>query len=272
MPVLSLSPLLNRHFLFTVIGALITLTASAQKLPNKQTTGLRAPANVKIDGKDTEWHNRFQAYNTATEVFYTMANDAENLYLSIQATHPDIINKIMSGGVSLIIQKTTKKDDQSSISITYPITEKKLYFSTRRKKYAEEDTTAKTADSVMKRNNALIVESCKWIRVTGITGVDTLISIYNINSIKAAGLFDTKKVYTCEFALKLNYLKTAMASKEKFNYQVRFNGSKAPATLSLVSTTPGNDVLMQQLIDKANATSAQHAAPTDFWGEYVLVK
>lgn len=272
MPVPSLYTLLNRHLVFTVIGALITLTASAQKLPNKQITGLHAPDNIKIDGKDTEWHNQFQAYNNATEVFYTMANDAENFYFTVQATDPNIINRIISGGISLTLQKTNKKEDKSGITIIYPITETSLYFSLRKRKNAVEDTTAKTADSLMKHNNALIAKNCKWIKVTGIPGVDTLTSIYNINGIKAAGLFNNQKVYTCEFALKLDLLKTAMTGGQKFNYHVRLNGMKAAPTFSLVSSTPGNEAFAQRFLDKANAMGAQQAAPTDFWGEYVLVK
>jgi hypothetical protein len=272
MPVPSLYTFLNRHLLFTVIGALATLTATAQKLPNKQTTGLHAPSNIKIDGKDAEWHNQFQAYNNATEVYYTMANDNDNLYFTVQATDPTIINRIMSGGISLTLQKTAKKDDKSAISITYPVIETSLYFSLRRKKNAVEDTTAKTADSVMKRNNALIAKNCKWIRVTGLPGVDTLTSIYNLNGIKAAGLFNDKKIYTCEFAIKIGLIKTAMEGGQKINYHVRLNGSKAPVSFSIVSSTPGNEAVAQQMVDRMNALGAQQAAPTDFWGEYTLVK
>ena len=264
--------ILTRCLLFIMMIIAFTLSAAAQKLPNKQTAGLHAPANIKIDGKDTEWHNQFRAYNNATECFYTMANDNENLYLSIQATQPDIINKIMSGGVTLTIQKTTKKDEKNSVSITYPVAENKPYFGLRRKKNIEEDTTAKTADSVMKRNNALIAKNCKWIGVTGIPGVDSLTSIYNVNGIKAAGLFDNKKVYTCEFSITLEHLKVAIASGRTFNYHIRLNGSKTPVMFTAVSASPGNEAAMQQFIEKANAMGIQQAAPTDFWGEYTLVK
>ena len=67
-----------------IMLSLTTLAAHPQKLPNLQTTSLRAPASIKIDGKTTEWNNRFQAYNKATEVSYTIANDKDKLYLVIQ--------------------------------------------------------------------------------------------------------------------------------------------------------------------------------------------
>src|ERR1700744_4874348 len=99
----------------------ICLTANAQKLPNVQPAGIRAPADIKMDGKTTEWNNQFQAYNRATDIYYTLANDDDHLYLTVQATIPDIINKIIGGGITLTIQKSGKKNDKDGISITYPI-------------------------------------------------------------------------------------------------------------------------------------------------------
>src|SRR5476649_2012908 len=95
------------------------LNAVAQKLPNVQTASVRAPANIKIDGKTTEWNNTFQAYNHATDIFYTVSNDDAKLYLTIQASDKLVINKIMSGGITFTIQKSGKKTDKDGISITY---------------------------------------------------------------------------------------------------------------------------------------------------------
>ena len=52
--------------ILSILFAVITFTATAQKLPNVQATSLRAPANIKIDGKATEWNDKFQAYNHST--------------------------------------------------------------------------------------------------------------------------------------------------------------------------------------------------------------
>ncbi len=54
----------------TNIQPLATTTdTSIRKLPNVQQVSLRAPANINIDGKTTEWNNRFQAYNDTTHVY-----------------------------------------------------------------------------------------------------------------------------------------------------------------------------------------------------------
>lgn len=68
--------------------------AQAQKLPKVQTTGIKAPVDIKIDGKPTEW-TQFEAYNNATDFYYTFSNDNDNLYLAVQATDYRIIQKLL---------------------------------------------------------------------------------------------------------------------------------------------------------------------------------
>ncbi|CAF1654675.1 unnamed protein product, partial [Didymodactylos carnosus] len=105
-------------------GLLICLSAfaaSAQKLPTVQAVSLRAPASIKIDGKANEWDDKFQAYNKNIEAFYTISNDDEMLYLTVKATTHDIADKIIRGGLTLIIDHTVKKNDPEAVSITYPV-------------------------------------------------------------------------------------------------------------------------------------------------------
>jgi len=103
------------------ICALMFSGAIAQKLPNVQQKSLRAPANVKVDGKATEWDDSFQAYNHATDVYYSLANDDNKLYLVVQAKDNAIINKIIGGGIELTIQKSGKKNDKDGVTVLYPV-------------------------------------------------------------------------------------------------------------------------------------------------------
>lgn len=68
-------------FWLTMICLLAFTNTQAQKLPKVQQASLHAPANIKIDGKATEWEGKFEAYNPGSRVFYTLSNDSENLYL-----------------------------------------------------------------------------------------------------------------------------------------------------------------------------------------------
>src|SRR6187402_1229772 len=93
---------------------LFTITATAQKLPGKQKISLRAPGNIKIDGKADEWDNKLQAYNNATETSYTISNNGETLFLTIQSTYRDVVYKILTGGITFTINHTTNKTDKEA--------------------------------------------------------------------------------------------------------------------------------------------------------------
>jgi len=89
---------MSKKIIPVILFSIAFLNTHAQTLPKVQEASLRAPDNIKIDGKPTEWNNQFQAYNTATDLFYTIANDDQNLYLVIQAKKPLSISKIGQRG------------------------------------------------------------------------------------------------------------------------------------------------------------------------------
>jgi len=107
--------------LITILSLSITANLSAQKLPGKQEVSLKVPANVKIDGKMNEWGESLQAYNKSTLIYYTMANDADNLYLVIRIENPDIINKAISGAITLTVNPAGKQSDAKCPAISFPL-------------------------------------------------------------------------------------------------------------------------------------------------------
>lgn len=262
--------------IITALNLVLVTGAFAQKLPSVQTaTGLRAPTNIKIDGKATEWNNQFQAHNHATEIYYTVANDDQYLYLIIQEDVPNLINKIFGGGITLTLQSSGKKDNKNGISITYPITDKPygISFTLVDRKGNIPDTSHSTADSIMAANNQTIQNECKWIKVGGINGMDTL-SVYNQEGILAAGRFNNKKVYTCEIAIPLKYLLAANINS-KFSYHIRLNGrpSNDGGSFSIGGNgTTANAAVVASFMASMNKVQGELFAPTDFWGEYTLAK
>lgn len=86
-----------------------TFAQQKTKMDQIQVGSQRAVPNVKIDGKLNEWGTEFKAYNKATKVFYTMANDDKNLYLILQSVDFTNTNKIEAGGITLVINTTNKK-------------------------------------------------------------------------------------------------------------------------------------------------------------------
>lgn len=82
-----------KTFLAVLLITASFINVTAQKLPNIQQAGLKAPENIKIDGKATEW-GKFNAFNGATDVFYSIANNEKHLYLIVQTTSYNITIKL----------------------------------------------------------------------------------------------------------------------------------------------------------------------------------
>lgn len=263
----------NSRFIIIVIvctGILVHFDALSQKLPNKQDISMRAPADIKIDGKSAEWKDNFQAYNSATQLFYTIANDDDNFYLTIKVVDLDVVRKIFFSGITLAMQKTGTKE---KISVTYPLIEPNHpigFVGIYNRKGEPIDTSSKTKDSIMKRNNATLDRNCKYLRVTGINGFDT-ISVYNELGIKAAGRFNQAKAYILELAFPLKYADFITNKDAVFRYNIVINGFPAGSP-GPNHPMPNSSPEMLEMIDKMNASYIAKNAPTDFWGEYTLAK
>ena len=263
----------NNAFLI-ILTVIISFAANAQKLPTVQKISLRAPFNIKIDGKTTEWGDKFQAYNPSTDIFYTMANDDRGLYLVVQSGDPKIIQRLTAGGITLTIQKTMNKNETNGVSITYPVSKSSVSFNLSSPRNAVEDTSTRYLDSVMISYNKKIDNNYKFIKVTGVTGMDT-ISVYNTDGIKASARFNNKKVFTCEYYIDYKLLNIATDKIPKLAYHLVVNGRKPLATPPGIAAWDANGVPDQQASDalKAGIEKANMAnGPTDFWGDYTLAK
>ena len=276
----------KKIYLLIMALSLVWCYGVAQKLPNVQQSGLRAPDDTKVDGKAAEWSGRFQAYNHATDVYYVMANSNEKLYLTVRATDANIINKIISGGITFNICPTTKKDDKTAASITYPLFERKNrpVFDRRSKTDIGQASATATplGDSLLNVHNRLFTERSKFVGVLGLSGIDTLISVYNDNGIKAAGLFDHTGALTVEFSVDLKLLHIDANNAQSFAYHIVLNGrnpfenqmtGKAATTSSTGQTSVplGYSDVMEAKVRMEMMQSPEQTV-TDFWGTYTLIK
>jgi hypothetical protein len=262
--------------------AISILSANAQKLPAIQKGGLRAPANIKIDGKATEWGGKFQAYNKSTDIFYSIANDDNNLYLAIQAVNPTIINKIIWGGVTFAIYNSNKKNDKDRVAITFPKYDKnngQHYISLKNKPAVIKDTLKNNmqVDSFTHAINNQLAGMAKMIEVIGIKAItDSIISVYNEDGIKAVALFDKQTNYNYELAIPLKYLPGLYNKANQFSYQIKLNG--ATANNAVIQLTPNGRFMLVSVGNNAPyampvmSETKNIAYPTDLWGEYTLAK
>jgi len=266
-------------FLFLIIP----IVGNAQKLPNVQLNNLRAPINIKIDGKATEWNDNFQAYNHATDIYYTICNDDNNLYLVVHAKNPDVLTKITNRGVILVINPSAGKIDKDAISIAYPIFELQYgnkpyirFSNASGLTYAQRVAMEANPDSMLSVANKKLHDNEKYIRTSGMSSVDTLLSIYNNKGIVAREGFDKGMIYTYELAVPLKDLKLSLASPIKFAYHIVLQGLDVDKDFGIKETkmADGSSVIS---FAQGAATIKDDNMPavistTDFWGEYTLAK
>lgn len=279
-----------------LFATLAFANVNAQKLPNVQQRSMLAPASIKIDGKAADWGDKFEAKNNTTELMYTIANDDKRLYLVAQTDVAEVYNRISNGGIKLIIQKNGRKNEDGAMIVKFPFQEKpgELTFNSGVYRFTvtsdainiEKTVTQKTlsveqADSTMKANNAKLAAGTKWIYTNNITGVDTLLSVYNDKGVNAAVAFDNKKVYTLEMAIDLKLLGLTSEKGEKFSYRLVVNGTPnkfgpgnqitVRATSNMLGSTQVADQI-RNANESINTAMAPRYATTDFWGEYTLAK
>lgn len=244
-------------------------TLFAQKPSSAQKNSLRAPANVKIDGQLTEWDNKFLSYSNHTQFYYTISNDNKYLYLTVQAKYQEITTRILKGGITLTINKSGTKTDPNAIHITYPVINH-FFIRFQDAPDIKHDGAAALArlDTFVNEVNTRLESRTKFIRVAGIKGVDTLISIYNLDGIKAASHLDNQMYFNYELAVSLADLGLDIDNPQKFNYQVMINETDDSSSHGSFKDGASGNVIAFTI--STPATSAQPA--TDFWGEYTLAK
>ncbi len=296
--------LMNANFkpLFSVSLMLtIALAAHAQdnakpkpvKLPETQVESMRAPDNIKIDGKTTEWDDKFQAKNPIDRINYTISNDDKNLYLTIRAQGAYPGAKIVAGGLTFTIshsvEKKKREKEPGNVSVTFPLTNSMKAASINAKHYHYWNDLAGNVvkhkgaiDSLHEAIDAQIGEACKEIVVTGIKDMDTL-SVYNAEGIKAVIRFSDTFICVFEMAIPLKYLGLSTDSPEKFSYNIKISAIRQPQStrtgahvidIRQSSFGSGNmdAPMMPMMMGPPDRDMVYLHDDTDFWAEYTLAK
>ena len=245
---------------------MIAAVTSAQSLPNVQKESVRSPRNIKVDGKTTEWNNKFQAYNRATDIYYTLSNDDEKIYLVVQAKYHDVVDKILRGGITLTINRTLNKHDNNPVTVTYPVLEgddiSAVTNMLARRSLPHRDD--EKADVSVDDLNKLLNEKLKTIRISGLKVItDEDISVYNEQGVKAASQFDNQNAYTYELVVPLKFLSLPDNGADGFTYNIKIHEPKEAPVLRVAGSRPPPPPPPMAL---------SSSAPTDFWGEYTLAK
>nr|ALG05214.1 hypothetical protein [uncultured bacterium 4C6] len=262
-----------------LLAALAFVQAIAQKLPNVQKASVRAPQSIKIDGKATEWQNKYQAYNNATDINYTLANDDKNLYLVIKAARSMVIQgKILSGGISFTVNHTLNKKDANAITVTYPVINHKDkdwrlvgdVFNSTAFANIEGNSNRDHTPSLTNLNTAF-TKASKYIGVKGIKNVaDNEIPVYNDLNIHAVATFHEPVVYVYELAIPLKLLALPAGDTKAFSYHIKLNVSKSFSDQFRAGAVPASGGNLG--LEAPPQPDPVYLSSTDFWGEYTLAK
>ena len=236
----------------------------AQKLPNVQKDGLRIPSNVKIDGLADEWNNHFAAYNHATDLAYTVANNDTALYFIIQASDMQTIYKILNSGMLLTINANSKNKTKGAMQIAYPLFSRKNYpmIELRDNPQLNKKMATNTAkvDSFRNAINQELAKRDREIKVQGLQSVpDQIMSVFNNYSIKVSESFDSMFNYNIEFQIPLSHFNMSIKRTASFSYNITVIGAN--------SSLPINTRVTTMLIKPEHMSALYN---TDFWGEYKL--
>jgi hypothetical protein len=286
--------------IFLLLAGMRTF-AQEGKLKNVQTTSIWAPEKIKVDGNLQEWDDTFQAYNNATKLFYTVSNDDKYLYLIVKSI--DITNnaKIIAGGITLTLNTEGKKKDKDAYNVTYPVIPR----APRQRGqggggrggfgggggfgFGGGGRGAAPDSAAIALQHQKTIEAAKEIRVLGFKDItDTLISIYNEFSIKAAIGYDKVGNYDYELAIPLKLLNVSPDKPKDIAYNVKVNGIQIPTNFG------GNDgggfgggagggrgggrggagggVRINGGGFPGGPRDPEMFSPTDFWAKYTLAK
>lgn len=195
-----------------IAGLLLYVKASAQDEPNKW-----APANINIDGQATEWPKPLQFYNNTTKLFYTIANDQENLYVIVSVPDPQSQTKIMRSGITIAMNTTGKK--KGGASVTFPLT----YNINTGAPDVPEASRALIAGELKKQ----LLANVKEIKVEGFDSIpDGNIPVKNTFGIQTTSSYDAAGNLVCELGIPLKMLGVSAGSSQAIAYHFKVNAMK----------------------------------------------
>jgi hypothetical protein len=205
-----------------------------------------AEKSIEVNGILSDWKDSLDLYNADTKLFYSIANDHENIYLAVKNSSEDNLTKILARGISFTVNfENTKK---IAPTVTFPVLDR-----TPGKKQVEIEQPE--AKEIQRR----IISKIKEIKVEGFKElVDGGISLYNTYGIKAAMSFDEKNNMIQEIAIPLRLLGIESGSTELITYRIRINGFQGSASIKQRDMNDYDDLYGGTYGDRFNRRSGRN--------------
>ena len=197
-----------------VIGCIAVFNlpiASAQKKAELINTKWAKTA-VQADGSLNDWQDSLSLFNDATKLYYSLANDNNNIYLALRSSSREDLTKILAGGISFSANIESKKKDPPTV--IFPVLDRTPGKNRNIKEQPEEQEMQKQ-----------VLARIKDIKVTGFKEIiDGGISLQNMYGIRASAAFDKNNNLVQEIIIPLSLLNLSIAKNELVTYNIKVNG------------------------------------------------
>ncbi len=220
----------NKYY-FLLIGALfLTNSSFAQNFESIS----KAPDQLKIDGKLTEFSDSLVNYDKTTKLNYALAHDAKNIYVFIKAIGQAEQRKIMAGGISVSVNAAGKK--KANAIITFPVIDRAAMMTEMRNRGSQSKDGGQRAERTPEERNAervamqkKILSNLKEIKIAGLKDITVeSISIYNTYGIKTGINYDSKNALVYELAIPLELVNVNLTKDSEIAINIKLNGLEMP--------------------------------------------
>lgn len=189
------------------------------------------PAHVTTDGSLSDWGDSLRYYNEPQKLYYTLANDHDNLYMAVRISDHSEQRRILISGLTLSIN--TKGKTKETYSLTFPVAEPNstsLASMIQDNNVEGRDLNGNTEQPV-NRDEILKAHLTKlrYMKVSGFKDVENdMITTANTYGFKAAINYDANGYLICEAAIPLKFFNPDELYKNEWSFNIKINGITRP--------------------------------------------
>ena len=208
-------------------GLLFTLHTQAQtKTPN---TLKAPPADIKIDGDLKDWGDSLRYYNEDKKIYYTLANDKDNLYMVVRVNDRTEQIRIIRAGLTLSINTKGKKKEESSITFPVSNPDEPQTSPSDDKKTNPDLLDQQDRDEMLRAK----MTKLRNIKVTGFPDIESdIMTTSNTYGIKVALNIDANDNLVYEAAIPLKFFHAVAPDKTEWAFNIKINGVTHPSNAS----------------------------------------
>jgi len=182
------------------------------------------PAGITIDGDLKDWGDSLRYLNPEKHIYYSLANDKDNLYMAIRINDYTEQVRILNAGLTLSIDTRGRKKE--SFSITFPVGEQGGMTGFGIPHQGNSDSVKQDRDELIQAE----LTKLRGIKVTGFSDIEgTQITTSNTYGIKTALDYDKDGYLVCEAAIPLKFFHVGDPSKSEWAFHFKINGLTMPA-------------------------------------------